>query len=414
MALIDHMKHLRTACAVALTGSGVSAAQALHVSQSSVARSVLSIEQALQKVLFDRSAKGMLPTPQFEVLLARCHRAFQHVAITPLRKSAHNTHPDWMRCRFALGLSARHLRVFMSLAVTGSETLTARQLNVSQSAVHQTLAQLEHLSDRSLFARSRQHGLRITEFGEQVLHKCKLCLSELEQADEVLTSWSGQVRGRLVIGTLPFSTGPLLSKVVDRVMQALPGVKVTVVDGTYDALMQQLRQADLDVMLGALRADFSMQGLMQETLFVDRLAVVARSQHPLSGKKSLRWRDLRCAQWIMPMPNTPAHRVFDQALQRGGIAAPASQLRVNSALMMQSLLLQSDRLAMMSPRQIQHELQAGQMVVLPVALPHAERNIGLVRRSDLLLTPAMEKLLATCREVALEFVKEAKTVYMDK
>lgn len=403
MALIDHMKHLRTACAVALTGSSVSAAQALHVSQSSVVRSVLSIERALQQVLFDRSAKGMLPTPQFEMLLARCHRAFQHVAITPVRKSMLNAYPEWMRCRFALALNGRHIRVLLSLCVTGSETWTAQHLGVSQSAVHQTLVQLEHLSDRLLFARSRQHGLRITEFGEQVLHKCKLCLSELEQADEVLTSWSGQVTGRLVIGTLPFSTGPLLSKVVDRVMQALPGVKVTVIDGTYDALIHQLRQADMDVMLGALRPNFSMQGLTQETLFVDRLAVVARSQHPLSRHTTLRWRDLRFAQWIMPMPNTPAQQVFDQALQRSGLAAPTSELRVNSALMMQSLLLQSDRLAMMSPRQIQREIQAGQMVVLPVQLPHAERNIGLVHRSDLLLTPAMEKLLRTCRDVAAEF-----------
>ena len=106
------------------------------------------------------------------------------------------------------------------------------------------------------------------------------------------------------------------------------------------------------------------------------------------------------------MPNTPAQQVFDQALQRGGLATPTSELRVNSALMMQSLLLQSDRLAMMSPRQIQREIQAGQMVVLPVRLPQAERNIGLVRRSDLLLTPAMEQLLRTCREVATEFKQD--------
>ena len=408
MALIDHMKHLRTACAVALTGSSVNAAQALHVSQSSVVRSVLAVEAALQSVLFDRSAKGMLPTPQFQELLVRCNRAFQHIAITPFRKSAHHALPDWMRCRFALGLGVRHIRVLSSLAVTGSETLTAQHLGVSQSAVHQTLVQLEHLSDHMLFARSRQHGLRMTELGEQLLHKCKMCEFELAQADEVLASWSGKVTGRLVIGTLPFSTGPLLSKVVDRVMQALPGVNVTVVDGTYDALIHQLRQAEVDVMLGALRPDFSMQGLMQETLFVDRLAVVARSAHPLARKKSLSWRDLRNAQWIMPMPNTPAQSVFEKALQRGGIAMPVSQLRVNSALMMQSLLLQSDRLAMMSPRQIQREIEARQMVVLPLSVPHAERSIGLVRRADLLFTPAMQQLLTACHEVAAEFVQQNK------
>ena len=396
------MKHLRAACAVALTGSGAQAAQVLHVSQSAVVRSVAALEQALHMVLFDRSSKGMQATPSFQQLLTRCDRAFQHLAIAPARKSSATPLQDWMRCRFALGVGERHLRVLLSLSQTASETRTAQALGVSQSAVHQTLVQAEHLSARPLFTRSRQFGLRITEFGEFVLLKCKLCLSEFEQADQVLASWSGQVRGRLVIGTLPFSTGSLLSKVVDRVMHALPGLQITVIDGTYDALMQQLRQADIDVVLGALREQFDQPGLMQEGLFVDQLAVVARSQHPLLRKKSLRWQDLRDYPWVMPMRNTPAQSVFDKTLRRAGLKPPRAELRVNSALMMQSLLLESDRLAMMSPRQIQPELAAQQMAVLPLPLTHAERKIGLVRRADLLLTPAMQHLLSACHAVARE------------
>jgi LysR family transcriptional regulator of gallate degradation len=74
--------------------------------------------------------------------------------------------------------------------------------------------------------------------------------------------------------------------------------------------------------------------------------------------------------------------------------------------MMQSLLMQSDRLAMMSPRQIQSEIQAGLLVVLPLAVPQAVRTIGLIRRSGILLTPGMQSVLQACRQVASEMVGE--------
>lgn len=406
MPLVDHLKYLRAACAVSLTGSSIGAAQALHLSQSSVTRAVQSLEDVLQQEVFDRSAQGMQATASWAELLQRCVRAFQYLAINPQTKAGHPEGGDWMRCRFAVGVGLRHLRGLMSLAITGSETVSAAQLGVSQSAVHQTLVQLEHLSGKRLFTRSRQHGLRMTEWGAQVIHGCKLFLSELEQADEVLAALSGKVAGRLVIGTLPFSVGPLLPMAVNRVMQALPGLQVTVVDGTYDALIDKLRDAEIDLMVGALRPDFSIQGLMQETLFVDGLAVVVRAGHPLVLQKKLSWSHLQEAQWIMPMPNTPAQTVFERTLATAGLPLPSVPLRVNSALMMQSLLMQSDRLAMMSPRQIQSEIKAGLLVVLPLAMPEAVRTIGLIRRSGILLTPGMQNLLDACRLVTSEMTRE--------
>lgn len=406
MPLVDHLKFLRTACAVSLTGSSLGAAQALHLSQSSVTRSVQSLEAALQQVIFDRSARGMRGTPQWAELLQRCSRAFAYLAMPTPQKSAVPEGLGWLSCRFATGVGWRHLRVLLSLAVTGSETVTAAQMAVSQSAVHQSLAQLEHLSGKKLFLRSRSQGLRLTEWGAQAIRGCKLFESELAQADEVLAALNGRVAGRLVIGTLPFSVGPVLPRAVNQLLQALPGLQVTVVDGTYDALVQKLRDAEIDLIVGALRPDFSIQGLMQETLFVDGLAVVARAGHPLALRKKLTWAHLDTAQWVMPMPNTPAQTVFERTLNSVGLALPAAQLRVNSALMMQSLLLQSDRLAMMSPRQIQSEIHAGMVVVLPLETPQAVRTIGLIRRSGTLLTPGMQTLLQACRQVADDMTSE--------
>jgi LysR family transcriptional regulator of gallate degradation len=407
MALIDYIKPLRAACAVAVAGSSVGAASALHVSQSSITRAVLALEAGLQQVVFYRSAQGMQPIPAMAAVLKLCVAAFDHLVITDVAKAPKSKVARWMRCRVALGMGARHVRVLLSLSATGSETLSAMQLGISQSAVHQTLAQLEHLCTQPLFVRSSQVGLRLTETGTGLLSGCKLFLSELQQADEMLAALAGQMQGRLVIGTLPFSTGALLPRALDRVLRSLPSVQVTVIDGTYDSLIQLLRQGEIDLMVGALRPELSVKGLVQETLFIDRLAVLARAAHPLTKRPKLSWRDLQTTQWIMPMAHTPAQAVLEQVLASGGLPMPAVELRVNSALMMQALLLQSDRVAMMSPRQMQAEIAAGLLAELPLPMLHTERTIGLVRRAEVRASAPLASLIATCRQVASEIIRES-------
>jgi len=399
--LVNQLKPLRALCAVAATGSTVAAASALHLSQSSVVRAVQTLEADVGGALFERSGRGMVPTPLGQALAVRAARGLAQLAQAdaPVRRGHTPDILAWTGSRLAGGVGARHMAVLLSLAQTSTETASARALGISQPAVHQTLAQLEHMAGAPLFVRARK-GLRLTEAGEATLQAFKLARAELQQAGDELAARRGVVQGRLVIGTLPFSTGHLLSLAVDRVLQTHPGVAITIVDGTYDALLHQLRQADIDLIVGALRPALPGADLQQETLFLDRLAVVARAAHPLAQRPRLGWKDLRDAAWIMPMPNTPAQVAFEQALRVAGIPIPADALRVNSALMMQALLARSDRLALMSPRHLQDEIRAGLLVELPVPVRHEPRMIGLVRRSDHLPTPAAQALLDALRRVA--------------
>jgi LysR family transcriptional regulator of gallate degradation len=311
-----------------------------------------------------------------------------------------------VKSRLAAGMGYRHWVVLRSLAQTSSETRSAHALGISQSAVHQTLVQLEHMTGGSLFVRAHR-GLRLTETGERVLQACRLAWAELQQAQDEWALEQGVVQGRLLIGTLPFSTGHLLSEAVDRVLKAHPGLGVTIVDGTYDALVGQLQQAEIDFIVGALRPVLPDPALQQETLFLDQLVVVARAVHPLARRPHLNWSDLQQAAWILPMPHTPAQAAFEQALQVAGIPVPADALRVNSALMMQALLAQSDRLALMSPRQVQREMAAGLLVQLPVTVRHQPRMIGIVRRANFWPTPAAQTLLDALRAVAREIAEQS-------
>ena len=395
-ASLSDLKCLRAACAVQTLGSTVQAATVLRVAQSSITRAVQELEAACGYALFHRMGRGMQATQEGALFLARAGRALGFLAVLGGPEGRTGLHAlSWLVSRFATGLTQRHMEALLVLGRTLSLAGAASELGVGSSAVHQTLGQLEHLAGSALFVRSRR-GLRLTESGELALHAVKLSRAELEQAEQHISWRRGTLRGRLVIGTLPFSAGLLLPQAVEAVLRAHPGMALSMVDGTHDALVQQLREAEIDLMLGALRPA-APAGLQQETLFEDRLAVVVRGGHPLAGHPRLAWADLAAADWIMPMPHTPAQAAFEQALAAAGLALPPRPLRDNSALMMQTLLAETDRLALMSPRQVQRELRAGLLVELPVQVVHQPRPIGMVWRADYLPPPGAALLMAQFR-----------------
>ncbi|PQA77351.1 LysR family transcriptional regulator [Rhodoferax sp. TS-BS-61-7] len=398
MELLPHVRLLRALAAVAQAGSSQRAATLLHVAQSSVVRAVQQLEAALGSPMFERGGRGMQPTPRGRQLALRATRALQLLADADRHRT--RSAAVWHHSPLALGVAARHLQVLQALVDTGSEGRAAQQLGVSQPAVHQSLQQLEHMAAASLFIRARS-GLRLDEAGEGLLLASKLAQAELRQAVDEWPEPGAALQGRLVIGTLPFSTTVLLAPAVEQLLAQQPGVQLVLIDGTFDALVAQLRHAELDCIVGALRNTPPSADLSQEVLFEDRLAVVARAGHPLAQRRRLGWAALRTAQWVMPMPNTPAEKAFAQMLQAAGLPAPAGQVRANSALMMQAMLQDSDRLALMSPRQVAREMAAGLLVELPLPVQHAPRQIGAMWRTSYLPTPAAAQWQGILRQVGL-------------
>jgi LysR family transcriptional regulator of gallate degradation len=409
MGFASLLKKMRSVQTVATVGNTVGAAQCLNMSQSAVVRAIQDVEAAIAFKVFERSARGMRPTPLGQLLIHRIGRALDLFSQVDRHKG--RPAPDtmarapWQASRLASSVAYRHIQTFLSLLDTGQEKRTAAALGISQSAVHQTLSQLEHMAGEALFYRDRS-GLRPTESGETAQKFIKLALAELSQAEEEVAAHKGELHGRIVIGTLPFSTGLFVPRALEDVLARHPGLKVTVVDGTYETLLHQLRFADIDIIVGALRDPVPGPDVHQETLFEDRLAVVARRDHPLATRRLKSLNDLKDAAWIMPMTGTPAQAAFDQSFQAEGLSPPAASLRVNSPIMMQALLAASDRVALMSPRQVDREVKAGLLRVLPVPVRHATRRIGITTRTGFLPPPGAKQLLDAFRAVSRQLELE--------
>jgi len=381
-AALPTLRSLRAAMAVAAHGSTTAAAGALHLSQPTVARAIAQMEAALGLRLFERSRHGMRPTAQGAPLFARMRETLAHLA----RADAGPWRTAVGGGRLAAQVSERQLDVVVLLATAGSQRRAASRLGMAQASVQQALAQVEHLAGEPLFDRLAG-GLRPTSRGAWVAHHAALALREMQALAEDAAAARGRLRGRLAIGTLPYSTGAVVSAALQHVSARWPELQLSVVDGTYDTLRSSLQQAQIDIMVGALRPQVPAD-LRQVQLFHDPLAFLVRAGHPLLTRRRLRLVDLGRAQWVLPMAGSPAWEALARAFDAHNLPAP-SGVHINSPALIATLLQQSDRLAVAPPSQWHGELQAGLLATLQVALPHPPRAIGFTVRTGFAPTPAL-------------------------
>lgn len=388
----------RLALAVWQQGSAAQAATVFPVSVSSVARAVQWLEQQLGVPLFERQARGMTASRAAQVILPQVQRAFTQLGLADAELQAWRRAPSGAAPAASLGV--RHVRVLLAVLQQGSETLAAAQLGVSQPAVQQALAQLEHRVQCRLFDRVAR-GLRPTAAALCLAKRVRLALAEFRQAQEAWDWSQGHQRGRLVIGALPLSSGGLVPQAAEALLQRYPALHITVVDGTYDTLLQGLRQAEVDVIVGALRYPAPASDVCQSVLFTDTLGVMACADHPVLQRPGLTLAELLAQAWITPLAATPARLAFDQAFRAQGLAPPPDTLSSNSPAVIRALLLESQRLALVSPALLARELALGLVRQVPVAVTGTERHIGITLRTDQQPSAALLALIGQLRQAGV-------------
>jgi LysR family transcriptional regulator of gallate degradation len=135
----------------------------------------------------------------------------------------------------------------------------------------------------------------------------------------------------------------------------------------------------------------------------DELAIVSRRGHPWAGRKRLGPEELARARWILARAHTPNRVLFERALERRGLPPPDVVVETSDLAVLRSVLLNTDLLTAISPRQLHYELAAGLLTPLPVPLPDTRRVIGITRRTDSLASPGakilIEEIARRCREL---------------
>jgi LysR family transcriptional regulator of gallate degradation len=242
--------------------------------------------------------------------------------------------------------------------------------------------------------------LTATAFADELALHVKLAFSLIRHGLEELASLEGTLRGSLVIGTLPYSRTLLTPRTIHRVLEAHPALRISTREGPYQMLETALRNGEVDLIVGATRELDACGGLVTEPLFQDELAVIAGARHPLVRAPHLILEDLLAYGWVLPVRGTPARALFDACLAQHGCPLPEQVVESSSMALIRGLLLESDRVALLSRHQVHHDEKAGLLAALPVQLEGTWRPIGITRRAHTTPSPAATVFMAELRRMA--------------
>jgi len=408
------LRHLRAFLAVAEQGSANRASAALFRAQSAISRSIGKLEKELEVELFERRSRGMLLTEYGRALLVRAQRVQAEMEkargeIAAIVGKAHGRNA----AIFNMLLHERRVRAFVALTEQRHMPSVAESIGVTQPAVSMAVRQLEDSVGTPLFERSAR-GMIPTEAGTALAFRLKRAMAEIRHAGADIAALQGINRGVVIVGALPLGRTRLLPESIAALVMRHPGLRVATVEGSFETLAAALRAGDLDFILGALRpADYALD-LAGEALAEDELALVARRDHPWSKRTSIPDADLAGASFVLPRVNTPNRTLFERALERRGLSAPNVMVETSDLAVLRGVLVNSDLVTAISPRQLSYEFTGGLLRVLPFPLPDTRRVIGITRRTDSLVWPGakllMEEIRARCPSLLGVEEVEAKEV----
>lgn len=399
------IRQARVFLAVADSQSVTRAAKALNRSQTSVTKSLHDLEDQIGEQLFDRSSKGVTLTAFGSCLLLRVREAAASFAAAgQLVPPAAMQSSTSIARFFRMDVSDRWLDAFLAVAEHQDITSAAERLGLTSAAVSASLRKLEDTLNTDLFERTPT-AMVPSVFGAELARHVKLARSHLRSACDEIAGLRGVKRGHLVVGTLPFVRTLIVPKAITRLVDEHTYLDVSTIEGRYDDLVAGLRCGDIDIVIGALRGDAVDKDLQEEVIFTDSLSIIARAGHPLFQRDQTRWRDLLKYQWILPRKGTPTRELFEQAILGRGLQAPPHVIETSSTVMLRGLLLQSDRITVLSQHQIHFEEEAGLLAAVPFDLSGTERPIGMTRRRIGALSPAADLFVDNVRAAATEYVR---------
>ncbi|MGF1594447.1 MAG: LysR family transcriptional regulator [Kiloniellaceae bacterium] len=396
-----NLRHLR-AFSLAVRARNISrAAEEARITQSAVSQAVAKLEAHYGCRLLERGSTGVYPTALGEVAaeridraLARLHNAARRAAAARGGRAAGAAEPERM-------VTLSQLAAFLATARAGGFKAGARQLGLSQPSVHRAVRQLQDVLGVALLEQTSL-GLAPTRGGADFAASVALILMEIDLVADDLDEARGRHRGRVAIGSLALGRSELVPRAVARAVKSFPDARFLIQDGTYDQLLHGLRAGELDLIVTAGRP-LATDDVVEVPLFDDVLAVVVRGGHPLAAGGVVRLEDLRRYPWILPREGTPTRRRCDVLLRQIGAPEGGGMIETGALVSVRGLLLESDRLTMLSRRQIALELETGLLAALDVPLPAPRRTIVATHRRDWKPTRVQSALLEELQAITREW-----------
>ncbi|MBF0547338.1 MAG: LysR family transcriptional regulator [Candidatus Riflebacteria bacterium] len=257
------------------------------------------------------------------------------------------------------------LRPFFMVAQTGSFSLAADRLFVSQSAVSHAICKLEETLGTSLFERGSKKN-SLTDDGKQLFEACERVFYSLAEVTESIQMRQGKEKGYLRLGATVEFGCTVLMKHIKPFMDAHPEIEIDFF--MRHDLISPLQRDDLDLIIDCV--EHRQKGLLRLPLFREKYVLVVSP----SFRNSRQWKNPRVLENLLVLSLDKKGQWWEHFL----LSIPAEKrpylwrfTAINHVRGMITAAVQGMGVALLPKYSVMHELRDGLLeIVFPkLALP---------------------------------------------
>lgn len=293
-------------------------------------------------------------------------------------------------------MEIRQLNTFCLAAKTLNFTRTAETLNYAQSSVTAQIQSLEAELGVRLFERLGK-TLRLTREGERFFEYARQITRLVEEARSALET-SQDVRGRLTIGSVESLCTYRLPPLLQVFRERYPNVDIILQPDMCRNLRRGLVEGRFDA---AFLLDKPVQtpGIVAESLVEEELLVLAHADSPHALKSRISPKDLGEDQVLLVTEAGCSYRaLFERSLDRAGVR-PQTELEFGSVEALKQCAILGMGVTVLPKMAVNVELRSGRLVPLRWSEPLGPLVTQIALHKDKWITPTLEALMATAREV---------------
>jgi DNA-binding transcriptional LysR family regulator len=273
----------------------------------------------------------------------------------------------------------------------------AKELGVTQPAVSEVVAGLEHAFGVRLFDRTPR-GVEPTIYGRALLKRGLAAFDELKQGIRDIEFLADPTKGEVRIGCPDSFAGGLLAPFVETFCGRHPGIAITVEPVPWPTLeLPELHARKLDVVMSRLskpQADDPFGDDVEiEILFRDEVVIVAGANSPWARRRKLGLVDLQDASWVGTSHETMTRNLLDRVYQTANLPPPTMRVITFSVQLRAHLLASGKFLAAMPRSMLKLNPECRGLKELAVRLPGPSFPVGIVKLKGRTVTPPVDLFL---------------------
>ena len=286
-------------------------------------------------------------------------------------------------------------RVFKEVAETGNISVAAKNLYISQSAVSQSVKQLESALQARLFARSPR-GVSLTSEGQMLYQYVRSALGLLATGEDKLSQAQQLLLGTLVIGASDTVTSQFLVPYLDDFHRLHPGIRLKIVSGRSAKVLSMLKSGAVDIAFASSPADSAVESW---PCFATHSAFVAGSGYDCDFDHVYTRREIADFPLIL-LERKASSRVFleQEFLKHGVTLSPEIELSSRSLLV--SLAHIGLGVAGVTLEFVQKALESGDIRALKTDFTIPARSVDMCTLRDVTPTAAAAAFMEMVRQGA--------------